>query len=299
MPGEFGPYLEEMGIKPPIQEINQTNPTNMTEKQEKIQAERENFETRMYGEAEKLAEKMGANDEKFIDQLKNDLIEDYAHEEYARREKRPGVSPSIYESGEGSEVVEDLIIEKVLSGLDSLTGINNRSSLDQQVERRRKEVKTQGEFSMIMIDIDKFKNVNDTYGHQGGDYVLREVAKTLKEGMRHGDLLARYGGEEIVVIAPNANGDVAGFAERLRKKIENTKFNYNGQDIKVTISAGVSPYEEDFEEMKKISDTGLYLAKGEGKKLTEDIKVEHGHEGEQTRNQIWYFDKITNEYRKK
>lgn len=262
--------------------------------QEKLQAEREAFERRMSVEANKLGVPTA------------DLIEDYAREEHAAREANPEEPSTIYETGAGNKSMErqikETIIAKVIAGRDTLTGINNRVSFDQQAERRRQEVKDRGEFSMIMIDIDKFKNVNDTYGHQAGDYVLQEVAKALKENMRQGDLLARYGGEEMVVIAPNANGSAPGFAERLRKIIENKKFVYNNQEIKVTISAGVSPYNEDFGKMKKVSDTGLYLAKGEPLKLQEGEvapKVESGHKDDPTRNQVWYFDKKDNMFKKK
>ena len=262
--------------------------------EEKFKTEREAFEKRMSAEAEKLGVPIA------------DLIEDYAREEHAAREANPEEPTTIYETGAGSKSMErqikETILSRIIAGRDTLTGIDNRVSFDQQVERRRKEVKDRGEFSIIMIDIDKFKNVNDTYGHQAGDYILKEVAKALKENMRQGDLLARYGGEEMVVIAPNANGSAPGFAERLRKAIENKKIVYNNQEIKVTISAGVSPYNEDFEEMKKVSDTGLYLAKGENLKLpkgAEAPKIEAGHEGGPTRNQVWHFDKTDGVYKKK
>ncbi len=252
-----------------------------TPEQEKLQSEREAFDKRLAGAAAKL----GVSTE--------DFREDYAHEENAAREANPEELPTLYETGTGSKTVERLISEsvttKIKAGTDSLTGINNRAAFDQEVERRRKEVKGRGEFSMIMIDIDHFKKVNDTYGHAAGDYVLKEVAQTLKKNMRKGDSLARYGGEEMVIMAPNANGDAPGFAERLRKEIENKKMVFEDQEIKVTISAGVSPYDESFEEMKKRSDVGLYLSKGADIKLQEGISVEKGHEGDPNRNQVWYF----------
>lgn len=267
---------------------NPNNPNNMTEKsyEEKMQTEREAFFERMSNLAEELKIPV------------SEVIETYAIEEKNAREENPEEPDEIYEAGPGSKTIEKLIVKSIKSGLDGLTGINNRVSFDQEVEKRRKEVEKRGEFSMIMIDIDKFKKVNDTYGHQAGDYVLREVANTLKKNMRQGDLLARYGGEEMVIIAPNTNGSATGFAERLRRSIEETPFEFEGNEIKVTISAGVAPYDEDFKKMKTTSDMALYLAKGEGSKLTKDAEIEPGHLTEETRNIVWYFDKETNKFKK-
>lgn len=294
MHGEFqeGPSQADKEFKAPKIEIQSTNPINMldtkqnTPNQEKLESNRENFDKKMSEVAEKLRVP------------KADLIADYGDEEHALRDENPEDTSMVY----GSKAVEKLIIEKIKAGYDSLTGINNRVSLDKEVERRNKEVKKNGEFSMIMIDIDKFKNVNDTYGHLAGDYVLKEVAAALQDTMRQGDFLSRIGGEEMVVLT-NADADAIGFAERLRKIIESKQFTFKDkndkdQDIKVTISAGVSPYDKNFEKMKTVSDTGLYLAKGDAKKLTEGIKVEPGHEGAPTRNQVWYLDKETGEFRK-
>lgn len=251
---------------------------------------REDFEKRLALEADKL------------DVPVEDFVADYAREEYALRAKQKKPSTKVFETGEGSDVLEEsikqTILSRVIGGRDALTGINNRVSFDQQVEKRRKEAKDRGEFSMIMIDIDKFKKVNDTYGHQAGDYVLKKVADALKKNMRKGDMLARYGGEEIVVIAPNANGDASGFAERLRRTVKNEKIVFEGQEIKVTISAGVAPFDEDFEKMKRMSDEGLYLAKGEKLKTSAGAKVEEGHDEEPTRDQVWYFDKQDGTYKK-
>lgn len=262
-------------------EFNPNNPDYMTEQKsytEKIQTERERFDLRMQEEAKKIGKKMGITDDVFLERLKNDLIRDYADVEYDRRnrrkEKNPNASTEIFETGEDSELVEDLIVEKVLSGLDPLTGINNRASLDQEVERRKKE-KT-GAFSMIMIDIDKFKSINDTYGHDAGDYVLTQIAQNLKKTMREGDFIARYGGEELIVLAPNANGNAVGFAERLRKTVEESEFIYKKPSITepgkteptkitITISLGVSPFKGSFEVMQKIADLGLYEAKKAGR----------------------------------
>lgn len=312
MPREFGegPSQKDKEFKapktpetPPLKTIenNQTNPINMPEvtpiapNEEKKQNEREAFDKRM----SRLANELKVP--------KDDILADYADEEHAAREVNPEDPSAIYEHGAGSKTVERLIIEKIKAGRDSLTGINNRSSFDKEMERRQKEVKRNGEFSMIMIDIDKFKSVNDTYGHLAGDYVLKEVATILSKTMRQGDFLGRIGGEEMVVLT-SADNDAVEFAERLRKVIENTKFIFNGEEIliknelgkstQLTISAGVSPYDGSFEKMKENSDIGLYLAKGAGEKLTKNVKVETRDANEPTRNQVWYFDKKHGEFKK-
>jgi diguanylate cyclase (GGDEF)-like protein len=268
-----------------------------TPEQEKLEDEREAFEKRMADQATKL----GVSTESFV--------EEYAREEDAAREENPEDPTGLYETAAGSKTVERSIgrtvtekikgkAEKIKGETDALTGIANRRGLAQDVERRQKEVKEKGEFSMIMIDIDHFKKVNDTYGHEAGDYVLREVAKILSSNMRQGDTIARFGGEELIVMAPNANGDAPKFAERLRRTMENSKIVFNGQEIPITISLGVSPYEKDFEKMKQRSDTGLYLAKGAKTKLEDGIEAEQDPEGSPTRNQVRYFDAKDGKYKK-
>ncbi|UTC64385.1 sensor domain-containing diguanylate cyclase [Treponema sp. OMZ 788] len=123
--------------------------------------------------------------------------------------------------------------------------------------------------SILMLDIDFFKQVNDTYGHAAGDIVLEEVARVIKSCTRNADTAARYGGEEFVVMLNNTPSNAAmAIAERIRKLVEDKVILYNGQSIKVTISIGVSSYNFDLEPAKSIverADKALYESKQNGR----------------------------------
>jgi two-component system cell cycle response regulator len=128
------------------------------------------------------------------------------------------------------------------------------------------------DLGVIMADIDYFKMVNDTYGHQAGDEVLKQVADLLRIGLRESDILGRYGGEEFLMILPNAGNDQAvTLAERLRKAVEKARFGYRGQDISVTISLGVSAYRlvasdrAQYDDLLECADKALYAAKASGR----------------------------------
>ncbi|OGH58818.1 MAG: hypothetical protein A2725_03650 [Candidatus Magasanikbacteria bacterium RIFCSPHIGHO2_01_FULL_33_34] len=262
------------------------NPNNMPELsyEEKMQAEREAFDKRM----EKFAEELGVS--------KETIIQSYAVEEDNLRSEEPDEPTSIYESGPGSKVIErsikETILERIKGQTDSLTKLPNRVALEKDLERRKRENK---EFSFIMIDVDKFKSINDNYGHAGGDYVLKTLAEVLKNTLREGDIVTRYGGEELVVLAANANGSGPEVAEKLRRAVAKYEFKYEGKKIDVTISAGVNaPQNEvaDLEALKIKSDKALYAAKGEfGASVLEGENIEPGHEKEPSRNQVWYYDK--------
>jgi two-component system cell cycle response regulator len=122
-----------------------------------------------------------------------------------------------------------------------------------------------------MIDIDKFKSINDEFGHLLGDEVLRQVSTILKQNLRKVDLLCRYGGEEFVVIAPATTGHNAiGLADKLRKVI--AQFPFPGIPRPVTISAGVSEYSangESRDDLVRAADAALYRAKQMGRNRVE------------------------------
>ena len=123
----------------------------------------------------------------------------------------------------------------------------------------------------LMVDIDLFKGINDNYGHLAGDQVIREVAKLLKENIREGDIVARFGGEEFIVFLDSKNMD-SGFkiAERMRKAIADKTFEFNDTELKVTVSIGGSLKDTlcDLEKSIQEADDALYEAKRSGRNRT-------------------------------
>jgi len=160
--------------------------------------------------------------------------------------------------------------KEFMSVLDGLTGLYNRRQFEIGIEQEFNRTKRHpSEFSMAMLDIDFFKKVNDTYGHQYGDYVLKTVADLMKQSFRKTDLLYRYGGEELVMIMPETNIEGAVIpTQRLRRAVEDYDFDYNGVKAKVTVSIGLTMNYADFnkaEEMIKSADEALYKAKESGR----------------------------------
>jgi diguanylate cyclase (GGDEF)-like protein len=153
---------------------------------------------------------------------------------------------------------------------DGLTGLYNIRYFKMLLETELMITK-QGHaktFAIIMSDIDHFKTFNDTYGHQTGDLVLREVASVLKNTARASDIVARYGGEEMIVLLRGANlKDSLKIAEKIRQNLENTSIKDPKNTYKVTASFGVSIYKpvDDVESVIKRADEGLYQAKEAGR----------------------------------
>jgi diguanylate cyclase (GGDEF)-like protein len=158
---------------------------------------------------------------------------------------------------------------------DSLTGLYNRRYLDRRLEEELARAKRYAlPLSILLVDIDHFKNVNDTYGHQAGDLVLSYLGKLVLNAVRTSDIAARYGGEELLVIAPNTPIVPAGaLAERLRHHIEShelvlTSESSKRQSIHITVSIGVAVSTPRIDDIKKIvheADAALYRAKQEGR----------------------------------
>lgn len=157
---------------------------------------------------------------------------------------------------------------KIIASIDKLTGVFTRKyfedMLKEELDKARAE---EGKFALIMFDIDKFKNINDKYGHQKGDMVLREICSIVSKNIRKEDVCGRYGGEEFIIILPNGDENIAGdVAEKLRAKVDEAKI--LGDKHAVTMSLGVAVYPEhgdtEQELIEKV-DQALYVAKESGR----------------------------------
>ncbi len=157
-----------------------------------------------------------------------------------------------------------------LASTDSLTGMINRRELIRRAEIELERARRyQHPTAAIMLDVDHFKKVNDSYGHAAGDRVLVMLAQLLTRELRVSDLVARYGGEEFMLVLPETPLDKAiNIAERIRDTVTNTPVMVDGQTIRVTISLGVTSSEsagQDFESLLKAADRLLYQAKQLGR----------------------------------
>lgn len=152
---------------------------------------------------------------------------------------------------------------------DSLTGLSNRRSMDEVISRETKlALRYKHSLSMIVLDIDHFKRINDSYGHKAGDCLIKALADILKTTARTTDSIFRYGGEEFVMLLPNTGGDgVRLLAERIRQKVEETECVCHGVAMKMTISLGISTLRKtDNEEALFLrADKALYKAKTSGR----------------------------------
>ncbi len=158
----------------------------------------------------------------------------------------------------------------VMSRIDGLTQIYNRKhwedSLEQEYAKARRHNK---ELTLIMFDLDHFKVLNDTYGHQGGDKVLVDVSKNVKALLRLEDVFGRYGGEEFAIVLPETNEQGAmELAERICKTLAKTPLEYQGEFINISVSLGVSSInmnDSNYEHLITNADLALYQAKAQGR----------------------------------
>lgn len=175
------------------------------------------------------------------------------------------------------DVTEYVIYEHKLvemSRLDPMTKLLNRSHLEQVlIEEMHRSQRYGTDLSVLMIDIDFFKTINDTYGHLCGDQVIRRIANLLTDTLRRIDIVGRYGGEEFCCVLPETRADNAVvLAERLRESVEETEFVFGEETFRVTISIGVAEQGqgcETLERLIKAADDALYASKKNGRnKLT-------------------------------
>ncbi|MBN9063685.1 MAG: PleD family two-component system response regulator [Rhizobiales bacterium 65-9] len=156
--------------------------------------------------------------------------------------------------------------------LDQLTGLHNRRYFDRQMPILFSQAKSEAKpMSVFVLDIDRFKTINDTYGHEAGDEVLRAFAKRVRSCIRGEDMLVRFGGEEVVIVSPETSDEVAALvAERIRDKVQSAAFviERGSQQIPVTVSIGLAHLSDDDEtagDLLKRADDALYRAKSSGR----------------------------------
>lgn len=160
---------------------------------------------------------------------------------------------------------------KHLALIDTLTGLRNRRAGIEAVSRLLSEsARKQRTFSMAMMDIDRFKKINDTWGHAAGDRVLESVRGICKGILREYDFIFRYGGEEFMLCFPDSNSEEArDIAERLRTAFESSPIAVGGEDsVQVTVSIGIASYPghgDDVEDLTQACDSALYAAKHSGR----------------------------------
>lgn len=161
-----------------------------------------------------------------------------------------------------------------MASVDSLTGLYNRRSMNKLVWDAIDKGKP---FSLIMCDIDDFKKVNDTYGHDCGDLVLKSVASVIKSTLRDFDVVCRWGGEEILVLVSNSNASSAAqVGERIRARVEGMNIKYGSHIVKCTLTLGVAEHDfgRSYEETITIADERLYEGKKSGKNKVVSEKIQ-------------------------
>ena len=163
-----------------------------------------------------------------------------------------------------------------LAETDPLTNCFNRRALMQKLEQEMdRAARYATMLTCMMVDIDNFKQINDTYGHLVGDRVLKQLANLLKREQRSVDIVARYGGEEFVALLPETtNTESRNFAERILRRVSTHDFGESGKPVRVTISIGIASYPDervsDGESLLRLADTHLYRAKSDGRNRFRD-----------------------------
>ena len=221
---------------------------------------------RIYHEGKKVGRKLDEIAEKKVEKKVAQTVKTIGKQ--AERQLKDTVQRQV--ERETFKIRNDLVESEKKAVTDSLTGAYNRRYF---LPRLKMEVsvssKVGDKISLLMIDIDNFKKINDTYGHPAGDSVLKEISIKLREGLRKEDILGRYGGEEFIIFLPQiTKSEAVKTAERLRWSIKRHPFYWEGESFNLTISLGVAVFPEDSEDyirLIEVADERLLKAKKEGK----------------------------------
>ncbi len=206
----------------------------------------------------------------------NKNVSEYVRKEKARmknaEETMGALNTQLGSLQEEAAVLKKSVEEEQIKSLtDALTSIANRRAYEERLAVEIARWKRHGNHLCLMVfDLDKFKNINDNYGHVVGDKVLRGLTETFKREIRRTDFLARYGGEEFVMILPDtALNETMVIADKLRSEVEQCVFRYQGQEVPVTVSVGVAEFHGDDtgESVFTRADEALYQAKNAGRNI--------------------------------
>lgn len=237
-------------------------------------------------------------------QYENEQRENLMPREQRHLENIGSLPEKIFDENVHKLIHQRILLEKM--NIDPLTGLPDRKKFDEELQKKVRNVNTlaskkneraleeKSSFGIIYLDIDFFKEVNDTYGHEIGDKSLAHIAHLIKNTLREDDFVARFGGEEFVaLVRANDQKECLEVAEKIRSVIEthSLKFERNNKTVSIpmTVSIGVSPLYQPStqpEKLLKDSDMALYTAKG--KDLEEDTYCLASPLPKQSRNQIWY-----------
>ncbi len=187
---------------------------------------------------------------------------------------RVGLGPSVFLRFAYTDQTEEDLLRRLYTSsiVDALTGALNRTHLLERLSAELAFAKRhKAPLSLLLVDLDHFKHVNDTWGHLAGDQVLREVCALVRATLRAEDIFARYGGEEFVIVARGIGVEHAVlFADRIRQVVAKASFSFEGQPIQVTVSMGVAsltccPPGAGMKELVELADVRLYEAKRRGR----------------------------------
>lgn len=203
-----------------------------------------------------------------------EFADDFLVKPYEPREMRARIHSGLRRLRREGRLIQNCEILLEAAETDPLTGLRNRRALLDLAQREFERFhRRRHPLSLLMLDIDHFKEVNDTYGHEVGDIVLKEAAHRMTSSVRPYDTVARWGGEEFVVLSPHCSfSDALVLAERIRKAITLKPIVYSDKGLHLSITAciGVAaagPGMEDFEIVMRAADRALYLAKHRGRNL--------------------------------
>lgn len=226
----------------------------------------------------------GVDEAKTIDDIKNTIntrievlqtnMDHFINVEQIRKKKSDSQHKNLVErlsnmEGEAEKLRKTIEEERNKAYKDALTGIPNRMAFDERINDEFQRWKRyNSKLTLCLVDIDKFKGVNDTYGHKAGDIVLRTVAKKCASKIRKSDYFCRYGGEEFALILPETDLSAAiTVAETLRESIEKCSFQYAEESVGITISCGLAQIKKNdtLDKLFQRADQALYKAKETGR----------------------------------